>query len=323
MEPLLPIALFILSMAALVKAADIFIGSSEQIGRHLGIPSFVLGVTVVSFGTSLPEISSAIYASISGNSQVVFGSAVGSNLTNILLILGLAAIVAKNLSVKYDLLHVDLPIFIGATFLVVLSAQDGSISKYESLLMIFGLVVYILYAIHVRSSSTSAHQRLEIEAKHRSRKEQLGAMTFVKIALGIVLLVLASKYVVDSIVDISTMLGVPSDMIAITAFSLGTSLPELMIILTSLKKGLREVVVGNIMGSSIFNLFGAIGIPALLGDVTVSHETYYLIAPILVATGLLYFFITQERQITQWEGLLLLIFYLFFLGQVITSAVVI
>jgi cation:H+ antiporter len=319
MSLLLWIALFAISMAVLLKSADIFSDTAERLGLTLGIPAFIVGVTIVAFGTSLPELISSVYAVYNGASEIVLGNVVGSNLTNLLLVLGVAAIISGKINISYDLIHVDLPIFIGANLLIVLVSWDGSISFFEGLLLIIGLVVYLAYSMSKERKKDQGNIQKAMEKEHENAPKPMDRYAFGLFLLGIIGLFVGGKYAVDSIVQIATLLNLDSELVAISAFAIGTSLPEMFVVFSAARKGYSEIMVGSLLGSSIFNIFAVAGVPALIHGLAVTDLILYTFMPIMLATAFLYFFITQEKEITSWEGWLMIVFYLFFLSQVSLS----
>lgn len=299
------------SILVLVKSSDWLSDAAEKIGLFLKIPSFIIGVTIVSIGTSMPELISSLIATAEGSSEIVVGNVLGSNITNIFLVLGIAAILAKKLEISYDLLHVDLPLFIGSTFLLTLAVADGEFTLFEGILSLFGVLLYILYTISVRQSKTYESIKKELRREHSPVK--INSWVFIQIVVGAILIYFSAKYTVQSVVEISGILDIGKEVVAMTAISLGTSLPEMAVAINAARKGKSEMVVGSILGSSIFNSLGVMGAASLVGTVVIPSSVTALALPIMIIAAVLYFFITQEKQITQWEGWLLLIFYAFYI----------
>ena len=311
---------FLVSLIVLIKASGYFTDAAEKIGLFLGIPAFLVGVTIVSVGTSLPELISSIFAVLKGSSEIVVGNVLGSNITNIFLVLGVAAIIGRKLKVTYELIHVDLPLMVGSSFLLVAMLYDGKFGVIEGLLCIAGFVVYLTYTI----ISTRKHPEKEIEREMKDelktgRKKLEGKTVFVLIA-SCVFIYFGAKYTIESVLKLSEIVNIGKEIIAASAIALGTSFPELMVSITAAKKGKPEMAVGNVLGSNIFNAFAVMGIPALIGGIVVpggmmTFSLSLLLIGMLVIATLLYFFITQDKQVTRWEGWLLVIFYLFFIGK--------
>ncbi|MBN1153828.1 calcium/sodium antiporter [candidate division KSB1 bacterium] len=310
------IAIFIVSLIVLVKASGYFTDAAEKIGVALGMPEFIVGVTITSIGTSMPELISSIFAVLEDSSEIVIGNVLGSNITNIFLILGVAAIVGRKLSISYELIHVDLPLLVGSAFLLSAMLYNGTFTIYEALLCIAGFLIYVAYVI----TRSGRHSKEDKRKQSRSKVSRLSWKTWAMLFVSVVMVYFGAKYTIESVVKISEFLAIGKDIIAASAIALGTSFPELMVSVTAAKKGKQEIAIGNILGSNIFNSFAVMGIPGLIGsfNVTGGMLTFslplLLIGALLVAT-LLYFFITQDKEITRWEGWMLIIFYLFFLGK--------
>lgn len=305
------VLLSLLGIGAMIWSAEALSRTAERIALRLGIPQFIIGVTIVAFGTSLPELVSSIFAISSGKPEIVVTNVIGSNVTNILLVLGLAAIVAKKLTISFNILHVDLPIFITATFLFCLSALDGKISWMEGIVMVASLIVYVLYLISYRKE----HDGSEITQFRISGKAS--KWTYLEFLISGVVLFFGARLTVSTILQVSEVLRVQPEIVSITVFALGTSLPELFVSISAAKKGLGDIVIGNVLGSSIFNILAGIGIPSIWKSIPLSDTMIWFLVPITIVTALVYFFITQEKQITKWEGWILVLFYCFFLGQVV------
>ncbi len=300
--------IFLISLALLLKSADLFTASSEKIGVSLGLPRFIIGVTLVALGTSLPELVSSVIAVIKGSSEIVVANVIGSNITNIFLIIGVAALVAKNIRIKYELIRVDLPLLVGSAFFLLFIAWDGVVDSLEGALALIGMGLYLFYAV----SSEKKHEHEGIAVPQKTSLKD-GAV----LIISAVVIYISAEYVVDSIIEMAERLGVGTDVITTTMVALGTSLPELIVSIDAARKNKPEIAVGNILGSNIFNAFAVVGVPALIGNLTITPAMLSFALPFMIGATLLYFFITQDKQITRWEGYLLLIFYLYFIITII------
>ncbi|NER38543.1 MAG: calcium/sodium antiporter [Oscillatoria sp. SIO1A7] len=306
-ELLLWLGIFIVSLAVLVKSSDWFTDAAEKIGLLLGLPSFIIGVTIVSIGTSLPELVSSVVAVSQGSSEIVFGNVVGSNIANIFLIIGIASVASKKLNISYELIHVDLPLFVGSAFLLFLTVADRNYSSGEAIICIACFLVYCLYTISQRNP----------EEEDEDSENSKGSILIQALILGgsSAAIFFGANYTIESITKLSEIVGIGKDIIAVSAVALGTSLPELLVTISAAKKGDPELAVGNVLGSNIFNTLMVMGIPGLIGKLVISEDlvTDGLIT-MLVGT-LLFFFVTQDKQVTRWEGLLFFIFYGWFVGN--------
>lgn len=307
------------SLAALIKSSDWLSDGAERIGLALGIPTFIVGVTIVSLGTSMPEIISSIIAVTQNSSEIAVANVLGSNITNIFLILGISAIISRKLEISYDLLHVDLPLFVGSAFYMGLTLIDQEFTLFEGLIGILGALLYILYSISIRSDKKAPEIKASLKEEHK--KHELNIKLFAKITLSSIIIFFAANYTIESVIQISENLNIEKELIAMLSVSLGTSIPELSVALNAARKGKSELVVGSILGSSIFNSFGVIGIASLFGSIVISTTILTFALPVMLAATILYFFITQEKQITQWEGAMLILFYAIFVEEIIRSAI--
>ncbi|MDD3648087.1 MAG: calcium/sodium antiporter [Candidatus Dojkabacteria bacterium] len=310
------ILVVLFSLAALLKGADLFSDFAERLAIKLKVPYFIIGVTIMAFGTSLPELFSAIMSIRQGVPELAVGDILGSNITNIFLVLGVATMFMKSKIVKigYDLLHVDLPYFVGAAIMVTMILIDQKVTLFESLILILGLCLYIAYSVSVRKSIKDKDIKEAVIEEH-SIKQFTILDVFMGI-LGLFALIFGAKYFVGSIIDLTTRLDISIELVALTLVPLSSNLPELIITIRNANKGNSELVVGNILGSNIFNIFGILGISSLFGSVVISGAFTFLTLLILILATILYFFITQEKQITKWEGGLLLISYLIYLSLI-------
>jgi cation:H+ antiporter len=307
------IVLFVASLYVLIRASDYFTDAAETIGLSSGIPDFIVGVTIVAVGTSLPEIVSSLFAVIENSSEIVVGNVIGSNIANIFLVLGIAAILSKKLKIKYELVHIDLPLLMGSSLFLAITIWDGAFTFFEALLALAGIAVYLLHAI-------SEHKtRVDIEVKKELvdgvQKKKLGARTVITLIISAFFIYLGGRYTVEAVIGLSELLNIGKEVIAATAVALGTSLPELMVTISASRKGMPEIAIGNVLGSNIFNALAVMGIPALIRTLAVPQSIIFFGLPMMLIATLLFFFMTQDKEITLWEGWFLIIFYAFFIGK--------
>lgn len=300
----------LVSLGVLSKSADFFTDSAEKIGIYFGIPPFIVGVTIVAIGTSLPELISSLVAVYSGSGEIVVGNVIGSNIANIFLILGVASLISGLLNIEYDLVSVDLPLFVGSAFLLGLTVWDGKYTVGESLLSIAGYVIYTFYAVNVRKDDGG-----EDASEEEATKKPLPTKEFAILVGSSLFIFLGAKYTIDSVVEISEILNIGKEIIAVSAVALGTSLPELIVTINQAKKGNPEVAIGNVLGSNIFNSFMVMGIPGLTGRLIIPQDILSSGLLVMLAGTVLFFFVTQDEQVTKWEGLIFFLFYAWFIGN--------
>lgn len=330
MELALWSTVFILSLAALIKGADWFLQGSERFGLALGLSPFIVGVTIVGIGTSLPELLAGTVAAFQGLTDIATANAIGSNIANILLVVGLLAVFSHKIVVKKDLIDLDLPLLAIATILFVAVTIDRQVTSWEAVLLLAAYVVYLLYTVHERMDKEEEQEALislGVQPKasrwwwpfHRHQKEQplIRKKDYVYIILGPILLAVGAKYVVDSIFELSVLLEVGTEIIAMLAVAFGTSLPELLVSITAAKRGKVEVALGNIIGSSVFNLLMVVGIPAVVTPLILGYSSFIIGLPMLLAATFLFIFSGISRRIHIWDGAMYLILYIFFVGKTI------
>jgi cation:H+ antiporter len=311
------IPIFVISVLALVKSADWFTEGAEELGVFFGIPLYAVGLTIVAIGTSLPELVSSIFAVAEGSPEIVVGNAVGSNITNICLVLGLAAILGGRLLVDREIVKIDLPMLASSAALLALTALDGTISRIEGVLLLAGAVIYAVYGL--RTSRPTADTQAKVEATVEEdlgvERGRLRPLVLLRLIGGAVVLYFAAEYTVKSVIELSALFGVGADVMAISAVALGTSLPELVVSVVAARRGKLEIAIANVIGSNIFNAFAVVGIPALIAPLPVTHSVLTIGLPFMGVATVLYFFMAQDREVTRWEGMPLLLFYILFLGM--------
>ncbi len=317
------ILIFILSLAILVKSADWFVESAEKIGLALKISPFIIGMTIVAIGTSFPELASSIAATLKGATEIVAANTVGSNVANILLIVGLSAVAARALIVRRSLIDLDAPLLGVATFLFIFVMWDKEIVFGEGILLIFGFLIYLLYTIFHRRESEeppeaaevlpSRVERREIEAKIEKKPEKLNFRVFLFLILGMAGLAVGANYTIEAMLKISDILKIATSLVAITALAIGTSLPELVVSIQAASKKKYEIALGNIFGSNVFNILLVAGIPALIRPLVVDELTFGIGLPFLVIATLLFIISGISRRIHIWEGAMYLLLYILFI----------
>ncbi len=307
--------IFAVSLAVLLKAADYFTESAELIGKFFGLPSFIIGVTIVAFGTSLPELVSSILAVTSGVPELVAGNVVGSNIANIFLIIGISALVGRTLHLGYEIMSVDLPILMASTFLLAASCWDGVFSLPEAILSFLSLALYLTYAVSTQEEQEEKKEEKKGKEEKKEKKKKFPQKDLF-ILLGSSLFVfLGAKYTIDSVVVISEMLKISTVIIGASVVALGTSLPELIVSMKAARKGKAGIAIGNVLGSNIFNALGVMSVARFFGPLEIPSDIISFGIPMMIIATFLYVFMVQDKKITRWEGGFLVIFYIFFIGK--------
>ncbi|WP_084675092.1 calcium/sodium antiporter [Hippea jasoniae] len=299
MEILTNAVIFFISLAVVVKSADYFTISAERIGLWLGLSPFIIGAIILSIGTSLPELVTSIAAVLKHHSEIVIADVAGSNITNILLVLGVTFIFAKKNYIEYDALLIDYPVLLFTTLFIYFAFLGNRFGLIEGFFSLISLTVYITYALKVK-------KEVDIENTTPTIKDPL-----ILIA-SIVLLNFGAKYTIINVIKLSQLLHIATGIIAATVIALGTSLPELVVSATAARKGKMEIAVGNVVGSNIFNALGVLGFSSLFGQLNIDQPTKTYAIPFLVAATILLGFILKNRNSSRWIGFILVIFYGFF-----------
>lgn len=297
--------------ALLIAGAELLVRGASRLAGTLGISSLVIGLTVVALGTSSPETAVSVGSALGGQPDVGVGNVVGSNIFNVLFILGLSALVAP-LVVSGRLVRVDAPLMVGVSVLLLVLALDGSLGRLDGLLLFGGVVAYTLFAIwESRRETPEVSAAYEQEYGNGSRGVRV-AVQVGFVAAGLAMLVVGSRWLVDGAVAIASAVGVSELIIGLTVVAAGTSLPEVATSVLAALRGEREIAVGNVVGSCLFNVLAVLGLTALVAPagIEVASAAISFDIPVMIATAVacLPIFFTGHR-INRWEGLLFLGYY--------------
>lgn len=315
------ILLLIIGFIVLIKGADFFVDGASSIASNLKVPKMVIALTIVAFGTSAPEFSVSMKSMLSGSGELVLGNVIGSNIINILLILGISAII-RPLYVKSNTVKKELPILLMITTLLAVVFCDSTISNIGVntvsrsdgiiLLLFFLVFIYYLFSV-IRNRSNNDN---EIPQFTMGRSILLSV-------LGILAIVLGSELVVQSSIQIAGLLGISERLIGLTIVALGTSLPELVTSVVAAKKNEIDLAVGNIIGSNIFNIGIVLALPtAMFGNIIPIEFNMLDIVVMLVSTVLLFCFSADDNKISRKEGIIMLILFILYYGHIIIEGVI-
>ncbi len=308
---ILTLLIFIISLAALIKSSDIFTEKAELFGKFIGIPSFIIGVTIVAMGTSLPELASATMSVFQGASEIVPGNVMGSNIANILLILGVSALFLKrDVKVKWDLFHGDLTFIIASTLFLGVVIYDGVFTVFEALLLFAGYIIYFFYNLDI-------HQRDSKNNKETAPKEPIKPTDVVLFLASIILVALSANYLIDSAVELAQAFNIGTEIIGLTAVAIGTSLPELAVSVSAVRRGNIEMALGNVSGSNIFNSFVVMSLPRFLGKIAVPVTLLTGSYPYLLLATTMFLSVILDHRLHKFEGAMLVLLYLFFIVETI------
>lgn len=307
------VLMLIAGLALLVVGAEALVRGASRIAAAFGIPPLIIGLTVVAFGTSSPELAVGVQSALTGNGDIALGNVIGSNIFNILVIVGLSAVIMP-LVVHQQLVRLDVPLVIGLSVLILILGLDGRIGRVEGALLFLGLAAFILFEIrNGRRESEEVQQEYAQEyGGGRSQSAGQWALNVTLLVGGLGLLVLGADWLVDSASTIARSLGVSELIIGLTIVAAGTSAPELATSIMAALRGERDIAVGNAVGSNVFNLLGVLGLTALLAPegIGVPRSALAFDIPVMIAVALaaLPVFFTGY-SISRWEGAVFLAYY--------------
>lgn len=302
MELLIQIALLVLGFGMLVKGADYFVDGAAGVASKFGIPQIVIGLTIVAFGTSAPEAAVSITAAFKGNAEITIGNILGSNILNILIILGLTSVIVP-LHVKKNTAHYEMPYVIFVSVLLsVLGLIDGTVGLVDGIILWIGMLLFLWYLLQLTKRGEAEEEEIELGDK---KTWQLLLM----VAGGLGVIIWGSDITVDSATKMAEMFGVDNRVIGLTIVALGTSLPELVTSVTAGMKGNADIAVGNIVGSNIFNILFVVGTASLITPV-IYADSFLIDSIVCVATAaLLWLLSMRKRMLGRLSGIFMLLCY--------------
>ncbi|QDT06209.1 Inner membrane protein YrbG [Rubripirellula lacrimiformis] len=317
------VALSILAgLVLLVVGGELLVRGAASLAAAFRISPLVIGLTVVAFGTSAPELGVSLQASFSGNGDVAVGNVLGSNIINVLLILGLAALVAP-LVVSSQLIRKDVPLMIGASLVVWWMSLDGAIARWEGITLFVALLIYIGYSIaSSRKESLAVQDELEEYGTSITGKKAMAVQVSLLIG-GLVLLGIGSNLLVDGATTVATKIGVSKLVIGLTVVAIGTSLPEMVTSVVASYRGQRDIAVGNVVGSNLFNLLCVLGLTAAISPtpIPVSPAAIGFDIPVMVAVALICFPVfATGNLVRRWEGAMFVLYYVAYTALIVLSA---
>lgn len=332
---ILSIVLLVAALICVVKSADWFLKAVDLLGKHFKWPAFLVGVILVGFGTSLPELATSVSSIIQGTNNVAIANIIGSNMANILLVLGLSTFFLGTIKFKKDLINLDLPYLFCITVLFIILIFDGNLSLADGIVLLTGFVMYLVYSLsqhYITAKHSSMFQtvkmlfarknKTEVKKDEKAKKAKDSNNIYQVVFLAIVsliILALASRLTVESVLDIASYLGVGIEIVTFLTIALGTSLPELLVSFKALKQNKGDLVLGNIIGSSIFNIL-------LVGGVSAVMSQQFIGVGVLFWSILGLFFATLiailngiTKSIHAWEGAIFVMIYVALMLRIVSA----
>ena len=310
------ILLLLFGFAVLIKGADIFVDGASGVAGNFKVSKMLIGLTIVAFGTSAPEFAVSVKSLLSGSGDIILGNVIGSNILNILLILGVAALFHP-LSVKNNTVRKELPITLMISFAFAILMSDNLFSKdlTNSFTRGDGLVLLLFFGVFMYYLISMARNKIDADSteEYPTLKKSI-----IYTLIGMVGIIFGSNFVVDSAAELAKIFGISERMISLTIVALGTSLPELVTSVTATKKGEYDIAIGNVVGSNIFNIGIVMGLAtAIFGGIPQINFNYIDIIVMLISTILLFIFSYNDHKITKKEAIIFLVIFISYYSYVI------
>lgn len=304
--------LLALGLVLLVRGADAFVDGASGIAARLGMPPLVIGLTVVAIGTSAPEAAISISSATAGSDGLAIANVFGSNIMNTLVILGVTALISE-LPVQAMTFKFEIPfVFVITALLLVLGVSDGELSGTDATVLLACLGLYLAYMVYLVRS------RPDGEEGHEAKRMPLRRLLLL-VAAGVVAIALGSKLAVDGATNLARFFGMPDRVIGLTIVAVGTSLPEFVTTITAARKGEVDIAIGDIVGSSVFNILFVLGVSAVITPLPFSRELFIDGAVAMLAAALLWLACRRTRSLRHTWGIAMLVFYAFYLAFLLMS----
>lgn len=308
------IILIVIGLILLIKCADWFVDGCSNVAKSFGIPSLIIGLTIVAFGTSAPEAAVSITASVKGMNDISIGNVVGSNICNLLLVLGLSGLfgclTAKRKIITRDFIYAifsSIVMFILSFGFFMNGGTEGELTRTNGLILLcfLGIYLYALIGDAIRS------------VREKEEKTEFNPKDILLIVVGIVGIILGGQLVVNSATDLANMFNVSQNVIALTIVAIGTSLPELVTSVVASKKGEVDIAIGNVVGSNIFNVFFILGLSSAISPITFGLESFIDIIVMLAASVGTYILLLKNKRIGNKKGIILLASYAVYMAYIL------
>lgn len=311
---LISVLLIILGFILLIKGADFLVDGASSLARKFNIPDIIIGLTIVSIGTSMPELFVSSTSTINGSSDMAIGNIIGSNLCNLLMILGISTII-KPVKFQKETRFIEIPTCLIITIIFAIFCNtSGTISRIEAIVLIFLFVLFIIYTIIMAKKGNSFDRNTVIEIQTDDKPLSL-KKSIILIVLGIVGLKVGGDFTVENATNLARMFSISEKIIGLTILAIGTSLPELVTSVTAAIKGNSDIAIGNIIGSNIFNILLIIGVSAIISPLTYNFTYNIQIGILILATIILSIFpiIPPKNEMSRFNGLIYLAIYIIYM----------
>ncbi|HUF98949.1 MAG TPA: calcium/sodium antiporter [Ilumatobacter sp.] len=323
----LTVLFFVVGVVALVAGAEALVRGAARIAARTGLSSVVIGLTVVAFGTSAPELAVSLGAGFRDQADLAIGNVVGSNIANVLLVLGLSAVVGAGLVVDRRIVRIDVPIMVGLSLVLFGFSYDKQLERWEGAVLFVGLVVYIAWTVITTRRGAEAGESVAMDLDIDLDEAVLGTTSVWHdvgfVAAGLVLLVIGSTALVEAATDIAESVGVSQLVIGLTVVAVGTSLPEIATSVLAAMRGERDLAVGNAVGSNLFNIMAVLGLTSLISPsaIGVSPGALSVDMPVMIGVAIACLPIfANGHVIARWEGWVFLLGYLAYVAWLVIDS---
>ncbi|MVO72365.1 calcium/sodium antiporter [Paeniclostridium sordellii] len=310
--------LLIIGFIILIKSADFFVNGASSIAKALRIPTIIIGLTIVAFGTSAPEAAVSVTAALKGNNDIAIANVVGSNIFNLLAVIGIASMI-KPVKVQKATILKEFPFILLSSLVLLILSHDTKFQGYSNneltksdglmLLALFSIFMYYLLEMAITSKE-------DMQVEQGSKKASIPKSLMISL-LGIIGIIFGGQVVVDSASNIALSIGMSENLVGLTIVSIGTSLPELVTSVVAAKKGESDIAMGNVVGSNIFNILFVLGISAFINPISVHPIVFVDMFIMFIISIIAYIFATTKREVNKFEGLLMVLIYISYMVFII------
>lgn len=301
----------------LIKGADIFVDGASSIAKKFKVPSMIIGLTIVAMGTSAPEAAVSITSSLAGQNDMAVANVVGSNLFNVLMVLGISSIIAK-LPVDSNTIKKDAPLLLMVSALLLLFCVDMKVGRVEGLILLALFTYFIIDMIKTAKKSISQEDEVvECDSNVAVEVEEANfsmVKTILVCLVGIVGIVLGGDMVVDSATKIATSMGMSANLVGLTIVAVGTSLPEFVTSIVAIKKGETDIAIGNVVGSNLFNILFVLGLSAAISPIGISMMAVTDVIFMLITGVIMFAFMKKDESLVKWQGMIFVVLYIAYMA---------